>query len=120
VATDLKDSMHISTQYQLPVLAPPSATTQAPPAKLVPTPSPLTAVDLSVLINKVKAGELPAITIMPHPDTPSAHSEEAGVTPISKIFKAEYTSFSLEHEPGADGSQSGFHPLINAYNGFPE
>jgi len=93
--------MHISTQDQLPLLAPLSATIQAPPAALVPTPSPLTAVDWSVLINKVQAGELLAITIMPHPDASSANSEEAGVTPISKIFTAESALFPLEPKPGA-------------------
>src|SRR5882724_4985314 len=98
VATPLTDSTHISTQDQLPLLSPPSATIQAPPA--VPRPSPFPVADWSVLINKVQAGKLPAITITLHPHAPNAHSEEAGVTPLFKIFTAESASFALEPKPG--------------------
>jgi len=100
VATPLEDSMHIFMQDQLPLLSPPSTTIQAPPAALVPAPSHLTVVDLSFLINKVQAGDLPAITIIPQPGASSSNSEEAGVTPISKLFTAESASFSLEPKPG--------------------
>ena len=101
VSTALEDIMHISTQDHPPVLASPSATAQPPPTILAPMLALLTMVDCSALINKVHAGELPAITITPHPDAPGAHSEEAMVTPISKIFTAESTSLSLEPEPVA-------------------
>ena len=96
VTTAIEDSTHIPTQETPPALGCPSMTAPLAPSVLAPTPTPIIVVDWSVLINKVQASNIPAITIILHPDMPVAHSDDAMVTPISKIFMAESAPFSLE------------------------
>ena len=89
----LVDGTHIPALDALPSW--PVATAPA----LVPTVP--TWTDWSLLSNKVQAGELPSIIIIPHAEAPLSGSDNALVTPLSKVFTVESTSFPLEPEPSA-------------------
>jgi len=58
----------------------------------------LPATDLSLLINKVQAGELPGILL---PALPTDALLATAHTPLSKVFTVESATFSLDSDPGA-------------------
>ena len=58
-------------------------------------PTAITLTDWYLLINKVQAGELLSIAIIPDAEAPLSGAEDALVTPLSKFFTAKSASFPL-------------------------